>query len=128
MTPTPWAAGSGGGGAASDPGGEADVPLSATYTWVPSGERWIPRGRLPTAKVAMALAEARSMTVTSPEPSLLTQARGPWGRAAISASVSTGTGGRALTVAAAEAIVVGAGASEARLHPLAAKETTTRSP
>ncbi len=72
MTPMACAEGSVGPGASLAPGPDAGVPLSATYTRFPSGDRWMPRGRLPTGKVATARVVAPSMTVTSPEPSLLT--------------------------------------------------------
>jgi len=45
----------------------------------PSGERWMPRGRLPTWNVDTSVADATSRTVTSPDPSSLTNARGPLG-------------------------------------------------
>ncbi len=53
-------------------GGQRGDPLRATNTVRPSAETRAPRGRVPTGMVATTLSVAVLMTVTSPEPSLVT--------------------------------------------------------
>src|SRR5580658_8581274 len=55
-----------------------------------SGLAWMPRGRLPSGMVAMTCAVPVSMTVMSPDISLVTKSRGP---------VDRGTGAAAGTAA-----------------------------
>ena len=54
------------------PGGE---PLSATYSDLPSGVTWMPRGRLPSGAVATTACVAASITVRSPDVSFVTKTR-----------------------------------------------------
>ncbi len=49
------------------------VPLKATYTVLPSGLAWMPRGRLPTGIVPSTRLSLPLMTVRSPDFSLDTK-------------------------------------------------------
>src|SRR5438874_8742080 len=69
----PSALRSGGGSVfGSTPGPAFGEPLSATYNELPSGLALIPRGRLPSGAVVTTDCVAASMTVRSPEDSLVT--------------------------------------------------------
>ena len=72
-TPMPSAERSGGGNLLSSvPGGAIGEPLSATYSVAPSGLTLMPRGRLPRGIVAITVRVAVSITLRSPEFSLVT--------------------------------------------------------
>jgi hypothetical protein len=72
-TPMPSAFLSAGGSVdSSTPGGAIGDPLSATYSVDWSGLTRTPRGRLPSGTVATTCFEATSITVRSPEVSLVT--------------------------------------------------------
>src|SRR5215831_14711115 len=72
-TPMPSALRSGGGSDfSSTPGPAAGDPLSATYSFVPSGLAAIPRGRFPSGMVPTTLAVSASMIDKSPDCSLVT--------------------------------------------------------
>src|SRR5262245_51336660 len=76
ISPMPSALRSGGGSVfSSTPGGALGDPLSATYSDLPSGDGWIPRGRLPSGAVAITAAVATSITVRLPAASLVTKTR-----------------------------------------------------
>jgi hypothetical protein len=71
--PMPSALLSGGGRVrSSTPGGANGEPLSATYSSFPSALGWIPRGRFPSGIVASTSMRSGSITVKSPEASLVT--------------------------------------------------------
>src|SRR5262245_888073 len=72
----PSALRSGGGSVfGSTPGPAFGDPLSATYSDFWSGETTMPRGRLPSGAVVIAVCFPASMTVKSPELSLVTYTR-----------------------------------------------------
>src|SRR3954452_4670560 len=62
--------------------------LSATYTRRPSGLAWIPRGRTPSTMAATTRLVATSITLTSCDASLLTNASCAWCCAAAAHGVS----------------------------------------
>src|ERR1700724_1902837 len=88
----PSALRSGGGSVfGSTPGPAAGEPLSATYSDLPSGLTWMPRGRLPSGAVAITAWVSPLMTVRSPDISLVTYTRtagGGAGGAAAGAGVA----------------------------------------
>ena len=72
-TPMPSAfLSAGGSDSSSTPGGAIGDPLSATYNVEWSGLTRTPRGRLPSGIVATTRSVATSMTLRSPEISLVT--------------------------------------------------------
>src|SRR5688572_9882861 len=72
----PSAERSGGGNLLSSvPGGAIGDPLNATYNVLPSGLTLMPRGRLPSGMVATTFRVAVSITLRSPEFSLVTYSR-----------------------------------------------------
>src|SRR5687768_8047359 len=71
--PMPSDARSGGGNFDSSvPGGEIGEPLRAIYSSLPPGATRMPRGRLPSGRVATAVFVAGSIRVRSPEISFVT--------------------------------------------------------
>ena len=69
----PSALRSGGGSVfGSTPGPAGGDPLSATYSDLPSGLAWMPRGRLPSGAVASTVCVSPLMTVRSPDVSFVT--------------------------------------------------------
>src|SRR5215467_327658 len=95
-TPMPSAVRSGGGSDfSSTPGPAAGDPLSATYSFVPSGLAAIPRGRFPNGIVPTTFPAATSMIDKSPDCSLVTyrpRAGGGGGAAGAGALVDAGCG------------------------------------
>src|SRR5579859_3897747 len=85
----PSALRSGGGTGPFTFGPAATDPLCATYTRLPSGALWIPRGRLPTAIVPATSFAATRTTDTSPDASLLTKRRGPANGAKVAAAAGS---------------------------------------
>ncbi len=59
----------------STPGPAIGDPLNATYSSVPSGESFRPRGRLPNGSVSVTLPVAPSMTLSVPPRSFVTKTR-----------------------------------------------------
>src|SRR4051794_4276154 len=86
----------------STPGPAFGDPLSATYNDLRSALTLMPRGRLPSGAVAMTIRVAASMTVRSPEASLVTYTRtrgtaGPLHAVASMATMTAGAQGVLLT-------------------------------
>src|SRR5688500_8005430 len=90
----PSALRSGGGSLLSSvPGGAIGEPLNATYRVAPAGLTLMPRGRLPRGIVATTWRVAVSITVRSPEFSLVTYTRpaGPAGATGATGAVGAGS-------------------------------------
>src|SRR5437762_10039244 len=89
----PSALRSGGGSVlGSTPGPAFGEPLSATYSDLPSGLGLMPRGRLPSGAVAITACVVASMTVRSPDASLVTNTRTAGGAAGAVVVVAAGGG------------------------------------
>src|SRR5262245_60304788 len=101
----PSALRSGGGSVfGSTPGPALGDPLSATYSVLPSGLGLMPRGRLPSGAVASTAWVAASMTVRSPDASLVTNTR-------------TAGGGGGAGAAAGGGVAVAGGLGSPDPHP-----------
>src|SRR3954454_19983230 len=91
----PSALRSGGGSVfGSTPGPAGGDPLNATYSDLPSGLAWIPRGRLPSGAVARIACVSPLMIVISPEVWLVrwTRTAGGGAGAATGAAAAAGAG------------------------------------